>query len=445
MKYFETEKVELKEKINDQLAKEIEAFLNTDGGVIYIGVTDDGQIVGIDQLDTTLRKISDIISDQIEPNALECVKPEVVFEDFKVLIKINITKGFASLYCVKKYGFSANGCHVRVGTTCKSMTLDMIKERFEKGIVNYDLMIKTPSYYGDISFLKLKMLFLESGYHIEEDTFEKNLKLRTLDGDYNYLAELLSDSNMISLIFAKFKGLTKATYSERTDYGNQCFVLAYEKMKGRLELENICKTITSVRPRKDVYLYDFDAVNEALINAIIHNDYRVTSPLVSFFDDRLEIISHGGLPAGLSKEEFFKGISKPRNEQLSEIFKRLGIVEQTGHGIPTIIKKYGREAFDIKDNYINVIIPFNKEVLANHGAISGAISGVDSGLNENENAILNAIKANPGASAKDLSISLHIPFRSVQRYFSNLKEKGVIERVGSNKSGYWRLLNDYEN
>ena len=436
MKYFETEKVELKEKINDQLPKEIEAFLNTDGGTIYIGVTDDGRVLGVDQLDNTLRKISDIITDQIDPNALECVKPEVVFEDDKVLIKINITKGFASLYCIKKYGFSANGCHIRVGTTCKSMTLEMIKQRFEKGFVNYDLMIKTPSYYGNISFTKLKMLFLESGYHIEDDTFEKNLKLRTLDGDYNYLAELLSDTNMISLIFAKFKGLTKATYSERTDFGNQCYVLAYEKMKGRLELENICKTITSVRPRKDIYLYDFDAVNEALINAIIHNDYRITSPLVSFFDDRLEIISHGGLPAGLSKEEFFKGISKPRNEQLSEIFKRLGIVEQTGHGIPTIIQKYGREAFDIKDNYINVIIPFNKEVLANHGAISG----VDNGMNENENAILDLIKANPNLSAREISELLGIPFRSVQRYLSNLKEKKVIERAGSNKKGYWKVI-----
>ena len=142
----------------------------------------------------------------------------------------------------------------------------------------------------------------------------------------------------------------------------------------------------------------------------------------------------------IKQARVFKGISKPRNEQLSEIFKRLGIVEQTGHGIPTIIKKYGREAFDIKDNYIDVIIPYNKEVLANHGAISGAISGVDSGLNENENAILNVIKTNPNISAKDLSISLSIPFRSVQRYISNLKEKGIIERVGSNKSGYWKAI-----
>ena len=71
---------------------------------------------------------------------------------------------------------------------------------------------------------------------------------------------------------------------------------------------------------------------------------------------------------------------------------------------------------------------------------NGVISGVDSGLNENESEILNVIKTNPSVSAKDLSISLNIPFRSVQRYLSNLKEKGIIERIGSNKSGYWRVL-----
>lgn len=441
MKYLETEKIELKEKINDQLVKEIEAFLNTDGGTIYLGIQDNGNVVGVDNLDETLRKVSDIISDQIDPNAIDCVKPEVIFDADKVLIKINISKGYASLYCIKKYGFSSSGCHIRVGTTCKSMTLEMIKERFEKGVVNYDLMIKTPSYYGKISFNKLKLLFIESGYHLEDESYEKNLKLRTLDGNYNYLAELLSDSNTVSLIFAKFKGLNKASYSERTDYGNQCLVIAYEKMKGRLEIENICKTITSVRPRKDIYLYDFDAVNEALINAIIHNDYRITTPLVSFFDDRLEIISHGGLPVGLTKEEFFKGISRPRNEQLADIFKRLGIVEQTGHGIPTIIKKYGEQAFDIKDNYINVVIPFNKEVLANHGAISGAISGVNSGLNENEQSIIDLLRTNPNLSAKELSHNLDIPFRSVQRYISNLKDKGIIQRIGSNKTGYWEVIN----
>ena len=439
--YFETEKIELKEKVNEVLVKEIESFLNTDGGVIFIGVSDDGTVIGVNNVDETLRKISDIISDQIEPNAIDCVRPEVIYEGNKLVVKINIKKGYNALYCIKKYGFSPNGCHFRVGTTCKSMTLDMIKTLFEKSLSNFDMMIKTPTYYGDISFKKLKLLFLESGYHLEENSYEKNLKLKTLEGKYNFLAELLSDHNMISLIFAKFKGNTKASYSERTDYGNQCILTAYEGMKNRLVNENICKTITYPRPRRDVYLYDIDAVNEALANAIIHNDYRITEPQVSFFDDRLEIISHGGLPFGLSKDQFFNGISKPRNENLTDIFVRLGIVEHTGHGIPTIISKYGKEVFEISDNCIKVIIPFNKEVLENHGALNGALSGVNkSELNELENKVFEAIKINPNLTAKEISVNFAIPFRSVQRYISILKDKGFIVREGSNKTGYWKII-----
>ena len=125
---------------------------------------------------------------------------------------------------------------------------------------------------------------------------------------------------------------------------------------------------------------------------------------------------------------------------MADIFKRLGIVEQTGHGVPTIIKKYGENAFDIKGNYINVVIPFDKEVIANHGAISGAISGVNSGFNKGEQSIIDLLKANPSLSAKELSQTLNIPFRSIQRYISHLKDKGAIRRNGSNKTGYWEVL-----
>ena len=214
-------------------------------------------------------------------------------------------------------------------------------------------------------------------------------------------------------------------------------------MKERLVLENICKTITNPRPRRDIYLYDMDSVNEALVNAIIHNDYRITDPQVSFFDDRLEIVSHGGLPFGLSKEQFFEGVSKPRNEQLMDIFKRLGIVEHTGHGIPTIIKIYGKDVFDINDNLIRVTIPFNKEVLKNHGVISGAISGVvneEGSLSIEEQRILDALKINSQLTTKELSEILSIPFRSVQRYVAHLRLDNYIVRKGSNKTGYWEVL-----
>ena len=77
------------------------------------------------------------------------------------------------------------------------------------------------------------------------------------------------------------------------------------------------------------------------MNALVHNDWMITEPQISMFDNRLEILSHGGLPSGMTKKQFFEGISKPRNVTLMRIFLSMGLTEHTGHGIPTIVKKYG--------------------------------------------------------------------------------------------------------
>lgn len=446
MLYIETDRVEFKEKINDTLTKEIESFLNTNGGAIYIGIDDNGKIVGVDNTDETLRKISDIISDQIEPNAIECVRPEVEFKGDKIIIKINVNKGYSPLYCIKKYGFSPNGCHYRIGTTCKSMTLEMIRNKLEHGLSSIDAMVLQESYNQDLKFAKLKLLLLENGYHIDDISFERNFKLRTTIGYYNYLAELLADDNTIPFIFVKFKGYDKTVFSERKDYGNQCIILAYEKMKERLSIENISKTITNPRPRRDIYLFDMDAVNEALVNAIVHNDYRITDPQVALFHNRLEILSHGGLPYGLTKDEFFKGISKPRNKQLMDIFSRLGIVEHTGHGVPKIVEKYGEGAFEISSSYIKVIIPFNEEVMYNNEPTTlmindSMIDFISRQYDNKETIVLNEIKHNPRITAKQISTNTNIPFRTVQRHIANLKDKGIIKRSGDNRNGYWKLTN----
>ncbi len=98
--------------------------------------------------------------------------------------------------------------------------------------------------------------------------FETNLNLRNESGEYNLLAELLSDKNNIPFIFVKFQGENKASISERSDYGYGCILTTYGKIKNRLQAENICISDTTVRPRKDTYLFDFDCVNEAILNAI---------------------------------------------------------------------------------------------------------------------------------------------------------------------------------
>ena len=107
---------ELKEKYTDSIAKEIVSFLNSDGGTLIVGVKDDGTVVGVDKLDETLRKISDVITGQIEPNPQDEITTEVRFDEKKALIVLNISKGVRSIYCQKKYGFSSNGCIIRIGT-----------------------------------------------------------------------------------------------------------------------------------------------------------------------------------------------------------------------------------------------------------------------------------------------------------------------------------------
>ena len=126
-KYVESERLELKEKFNDSIAKEVVSFLNGNGGTILLGIRADGTVVGVDKIDETLRKISDVITSQIEPNPQDEISSELRFDGGKTVIVINIKKGARHLYCQKRYGFSSSGCAVRIGTACKEMTTEQIK------------------------------------------------------------------------------------------------------------------------------------------------------------------------------------------------------------------------------------------------------------------------------------------------------------------------------
>ena len=125
MTFSETEKTELKQKLTDSIPKEIVAFLNTDGGTIYIGVNDDGSVCGIEKLDESLKKIADIIENQILPESSSFVELGTKYIENKHIIEIKVRKG-ESLYYIKKYGRSSQGCYVRVGSTCRSMTEEQI-------------------------------------------------------------------------------------------------------------------------------------------------------------------------------------------------------------------------------------------------------------------------------------------------------------------------------
>ena len=161
-----------------------------------------------------------------------------------------------------------------------------------------------------------------------------------------------------------------------------------------------------IRPRIDTYLFDYDSVNEAIVNAIVHNDWSITEPQVTFFRDRIEILSHGGLPHNLSIEEFYRGISKPRNIRLMKIFSDLDIVDHTGHGVPIIIEKYGKEAFEINDNHIIVTIPFDKQVMESINVGANVGQNVDVNINDTERKIIEMLINDPTLTAEKISIKI---------------------------------------
>jgi ATP-dependent DNA helicase RecG len=148
-------------------------------------------------------------------------------------------------------------------------------------------------------------------------------------------AYLLADSNGTSIKVAKYKGKDRVNLTENNEYGYCSLIKASKQVLDKLELENKTHSKITPKERENQRLWNPIALREAVINAIIHNDYtNEAPPKFEIFDDRIEITSAGGLPEALSQEEFFEGVSIPRNKELMRIFKDLDLVEHLGSGVP---------------------------------------------------------------------------------------------------------------
>ena len=225
MKFQESETIELKRTLNKDFAKEVVAFLNTRDGTIYIGVDYNGEVVGISNVDKTMREIRDIIRDQILPSTEGLCEIGSLLENDKTIITVKVSKG-AKLYYIKKEGRSATGCFYRDGTSSTPMSEEEIERRFIKTYSKQLSMVETPSSQKEFSFNQLKIYYSSKGYHLNDETLVDNLHLKTDDGRYNFLAELLSDKNRISIKVARFQGEDKSVLLEKSEYGYQCLLVA---------------------------------------------------------------------------------------------------------------------------------------------------------------------------------------------------------------------------
>ena len=131
-------------------------------------------------------------------------------------------------------------------------------------------------------------------------------------------------------------------------------------------------------------------------------------------------------------DDFYEGISHPRNSALMRVFLNMGLTEHTGHGVPTIIKKYGKEAFEVTDNYIKCKIPFDKKVLE--------LSSKNVGLNKTEKTVLELLIEDSDRTAEMIAAEIGVTKRTIERTFASLQKKGKIERIGSKRDGMWIVV-----
>ena len=164
---------------------------------------------------------------------------------------------------------------------------------------------------------------------------------------------MLADENGVSVKVAKYAGKNKVDLIENEEYGYCSLVKATNQVLEKMRIENITKTKVTGAKRIEKNLIETVPMREALINAVVHNDFsHEIPPVFEIFSDRMEFTSYGGLIQGQSKEDFFSCSSMPRNRELMRVFKDVGLVEQLGSGMSRILQFYDKSIFEISDYFI---------------------------------------------------------------------------------------------
>ena len=358
MKFHESETIELKETYTSGIRKEIVAFANTKGGIIYIGVSDRGEIVGIDNADFVMQQLSNTLRDSIRPDISMFTNIEFLQEEDKTLLKITVNQGTKKPYYLSDKGIKPSGVYIRSGTTSAPATEDSIRMMIK--VTDGDSFEKNRSMVQKLTFNSLSEELEKRNLEFTEVQME-NLGIMTLDKIYTNMGLLVSDQCRHSIKFAIFQGIDKSVFKDRKEFTGSLFEQLTDAYK-LIDFYNGTKANFHDLMRTDERDYPEDAIREALLNAIVHRDYSFSgSTFINIYLDRLEIISLGGLVSGLSLEAVMMGASQSRNERLAALFYRLKLIEAYGTGISKIISSYKKTGiepiFENVEGAFRVILP----------------------------------------------------------------------------------------
>lgn len=414
----ENKSLEFKATITNSFLKTVSAYSNFRGGEILFGVNDDGSVCGIDNPDQVCLDIENRINDSIAP------KPdfEIDIDDSKKIIRLVVREGQYKPYLYKGKAYR------RSDTASIEVDQAELKELVLQGSNLY--FEELPCGRDDLTFQELSAKLMKNlDIKVVSEDILRTLGLFTKDKKFNNAAALLSDENdFYGIDIARF-GNSINEIMDRETISKTSVLKQYDAALNMIKRYYQYEEISEIE-RKKVDLVPETAYREAIANALIHRDWSINSHIrISLFSDKIEIKSPGGLPRGITAEEYMKGdISCLRNPILGNVFFRLHYIEMFGTGVRRILLAYKdakiKPKFEITDNVISVILPVTADQYH---------------VTNDEAKVMSALENGEQLSSSEIAKVTGYTKSKVLRLIEHLKEKDYIKIIGNGRGTKYSL------
>lgn len=440
MRFRETEIVELKSILMDDIKKEIIAFVNCDGGTVYVGVADDGKVLGVENADECALQISNMVRDAVKPDVTMFIHYETLECDGKAVVAVNIQRGTNRPYYLAKKGLRPEGVYVRQGYSSVPATDTAIRQ-----------MIKETD--GD-SFENMRSINQALTFEATKKEFEKRnvvfgqpqmqtLKIVSADGIYTNLGLLLSEQCLHTIKAAVFEGINQNVFKDRREFSGS-LMQQLNDVYDYIDFHNQTHATFRKLLRIDTRDYPEVAVREALLNTLVHRDYSFrASTLISIYDDRIEFVSIGGLLPGLELDDLMMGVSVCRNPHLANVFYRLQLIEAYGTGMKKIMGAYANALVQPKikttNNAFKIILPnvnFTPKAAEVHKDFEKA---ADLALDSNEEKVLKFLREHLMITRKETQTLLEVSQSTAGRILKAMVDSGRIKQIGGSRTTRYEL------
>lgn len=440
MRFQETETVELKSIVLDDIKKEIIAFANCNGGTVYVGVADDGTVLGVENADECALQISNMVRDAVKPDITLFIHYETLDCEGKAVVAVNIQRGTNRPYYLAKKGLRPEGVYVRQGYSSVPATDTAIRQ-----------MIKETD--GD-SFENMRSINQELTFEVTKKEFEKRnlafgqpqkqtLKLVSADGIYTNLGLLLSEQCPHTIKAAVFEGINQNVFKDRREFSGS-LMQQLNEVYDYIDFHNQTHATFQKLLRIDTRDYPEVAVREALLNSLVHRDYSFrASTLISIYEDRIEFVSIGGLIPGLELDDLMMGVSVCRNAHLANVFYRLQLIEAYGTGMKKIMGAYAdaqvQPQIAATNNAFKIILP-NVNAILKATEVSKKIDNAAALLSDsNEKKVLQFLKEHSMITRKEAQTLLEVSQSTAGRILKAMVDNGQIKKIGGSRTTRYEL------